>query len=116
MENWNTTITLSDNQRALANSIRERWLQALTEFHSAGGSDNVRALIDSAAADAHRLHQELEMGGQSIRHKQQLISNRGVQPTDPEFYRHVHAIEDFLGLIGCTGDPGVIRAIRSQDE
>ncbi|MCY2986904.1 MAG: hypothetical protein NTY19_03440 [Planctomycetota bacterium] len=100
----------------MADSLRERWLQALSEFHLTGGSANVRALIDSAAADAHNLHQELERGGQHITHKQQLIRNRGVQPTDPEFYRHVHAIEDFLELIGCAADRGGLRRIRKQGE
>src|SRR5207248_1883425 len=113
---WNMPITLSDKQRVLADSICKRWLEALTEFHSTGGSANVRGLIDSAAADAHKLHQELEKGGQPITHKQQLIRNRGVLPTDHEFYRHVHAIEDFLELIGCAADRGVLQTIRKHGE
>ncbi len=105
-------ITLSAEQRTLADSIRERWLQALSEFHSNGGNENVRALIDNAAPDAQRLHQELEHGGQHITHKRQLIQNRGVEPSNPEFYRHLHAIEDFLELIGCAADRGQLQSIR----
>jgi len=109
------TVNLTAQQRAIADSIREKWLQALSGFHSTGSSANVRALIDSAADDAHTLHLRLEAAGQSITHKKQLIVNRGVAPDNPEFYRNLHAIEDFLEIIGCSVDRGVLREVRRQN-
>ena len=109
-------VTLSPQQRAIVDSIREKWLQAVSEFHSKERGANVRDLIDSAEADAHTLHLELEATGQTISHNQTLIKNRGVAPTDPEFYRHPHAIESFLNSIGCSPDHETLRGARKLDD
>jgi hypothetical protein len=49
-----------------------------------------------------RLHQSLKQKGLEPKHHEYMIKNRGSQPDDPQFYFHLHPIED---LIKFTYDP-----------
>jgi len=49
-----------------------------------------------------KLHNALTARGQEPRHHKHMITNRGFQPDHPEFYLHIHPIQD---LIKFTYDP-----------
>ena len=106
-------IELSDQQRRLAESIRHRWLKSLVLYHS-GERERFRSLFDGIAVDAHELHQDLEQDGHYLAHDPELVRNRGVQPSDSEFYQSIHAVEDLLRLVGCEADSDQVRAARGQ--
>jgi hypothetical protein len=56
-------------------------------------------LLRVAAAYAHALHLDLEQGGQHIQHSPTMLGNRQCSPDDPDFYRHLDAIQDFVAIV-----------------
>ncbi|MET1174593.1 hypothetical protein [Paenibacillus amylolyticus] len=48
---------------------------------------------------AHELHMELKP---HPKHHKHMIENRGLQPEDPEFYNHIHPVEDLLDYLNNT--------------
>lgn len=54
-------------------------------------------IIESHMGDlAHKLHLSLKDRGLEPKHHKYMIKNRGLQPFDPEFYKHIHPTEDLL--------------------
>lgn len=45
---------------------------------------------------AMRLHNSLKQRGFEPKHHAYMVENRGTQPDDPEFYFHLHPIEDLV--------------------
>ncbi len=58
--------------------------------------------LSSMRDTAAKLHNSLKQHGFPPKHHAYMIENRGVQPDDPEFYFHLHPIED---LVKFTYDP-----------
>lgn len=48
---------------------------------------------------AHKLHMQLDP---KPKHHQYMIENRGLKPEDPEFYYHIHPVEDLLKYLDNT--------------
>ncbi|MDY3557335.1 hypothetical protein R5W24_006523 [Gemmata sp. JC717] len=59
--------------------------------------------INVAAGYAFALHHDLTTAGKSLAFSETLLENRGVPPTDPEFFRHLHALEDFVAAVRRLG-------------
>lgn len=57
----------------------------------------VQALFNEMALAAHDLHKRVQP-----KHHKHMIENRGVSPDTPEFYHHVHPVEDLLDYIEDT--------------
>ncbi|MBN3346146.1 hypothetical protein CF050_04455 [Clostridium botulinum] len=51
------------------------------------------------AQAAHELHMSLSP---SPKHHKYMIKNRGLDPKDPEFYYHIHPVEDLLKYLDDT--------------
>jgi len=64
-----------------------------------GKPDEMSALFDQMAGNAHALHVELRDAGQEPVHHAYMLKNRGVPPDTVEFYRHVHPVEDLLKFL-----------------
>lgn len=50
-----------------------------------------KALWDEMVSNANKLHKKVKP-----KHHAYMIKNRGVSPDDPEFYDHIHPIQDLL--------------------
>lgn len=61
--------------------------------------NEVQKLIKEIGDYAHQLHMSLKERGHKPIHHAYMITNRGLQPDDPQFYTHVHPVEDLLGYI-----------------
>ncbi len=58
-----------------------------------------RADFERMSEKAQQLHQSLKKRNLEPRHHAYMIRNRGVQPETPEFYRHIHPVEDLLKFL-----------------
>ena len=56
--------------------------------------------INAIGALGHQLHTSLKERGHEPKHHKYMVKNRGLAPTDPAFYKHVHPAEDLLRFIG----------------
>jgi hypothetical protein len=90
-------INLSEHQKGLVAKIAEL-VAKLKQWQDYDQRDVARWHDDLAEA-AHELHVELMATGNEPRHHRYMLRNRGVPPTDPAFYRHIHPAEDLLAFI-----------------
>jgi hypothetical protein len=88
---------LTNEQKVLVAEIAELILR-LKQWETHKKAD-VRRWQDDVAKKAHQLHMELKAAGVEPKHHRYMIENRGVPPTDPEFYRHIHPAEDLLKFV-----------------
>ncbi len=73
------------------------WLdKAKTALAASRMNEDVRIGIEEAGKRAHELHLLLKARDSEPKHHAYMINNRGLQPDDPQFYVHIHPIEDLL--------------------
>jgi integron cassette protein len=90
-------VCLTPEQAALKDRLRVALDEIIGKIHS-----NARLSpgeIDRLGETAAELHQSLEASGVSVRHHKYMVENRRLKPDDPEFYKHVHPVEDLLKFI-----------------
>ena len=87
---------LSEFQRSVLQFISGEVLSAQSRFHK---NENVVDQINVVAAYAFALYCDLTISGRSVQFSKTMQGNRRVPPTDPEFFRNLHALQDFVGLI-----------------
>ena len=56
-------------------------------------------LIEEMGVKAHKLHLSLEASGHCPVHHKFMIENRGMPANHPDFYKHIHPVEDLLAYI-----------------
>jgi len=91
-------MKMSAFQRQVADTITAMTLKAKATFRE-DITGRAWPLIDVAGAYAHALHLDLEHSGQKIKHSRIMLENRRLQPNHPEFYCHLHALEDLIEII-----------------
>lgn len=95
-------IKLKDNEQQLKNQLQskvnEYWSIINNNPVSCDGK-KLKELIMQMAEGAHQLHMLLLKRRMEPKHHKYMIKNRGCQPNDPEFYRHIHSVEDLLSFI-----------------
>jgi hypothetical protein len=70
--------------------------------------EEVQQLLRELGRLGHALHVLLANRGVEPRHHKYMLDNRGASPTDPDFYAHLHPVEDlfkFLENTGANDDP-----------
>lgn len=90
-------VELNEQERKLADNLKSV-LHSLRE----GVLNNRRVSkeeIDNLADVAKQLHMLLAARGHEPKHHKYMLQNRSVAPTHPDFYKHVHAVEDLLRFI-----------------
>lgn len=88
-------VKLNQEQENLKNLIEEKMALIKRSFETDIDKDP-RELIDEMALSAHKLHMSLEP---KPKHHRYMIENRGMQPEHPDFYKHIHPVEDLLAYI-----------------
>ena len=89
-------INLTREEESTAKEIRERMAVVLAKLRSDALDPSE---IDSMGDLATTLHSLLKKRGKEPKHHKFMLENRGVPVTHPEFYRHIHAVEDLLGFL-----------------
>jgi len=89
---------LTEEEKAMRSKLEQQW----SAFKIHADYEDRTAALQEMRDLAVKLHKSLKKNKQEPRHHQYMIDNRGLEPDDPEFYLHLHPIED---LIKYTYDP-----------
>ena len=87
---------LTAAQSKILMEIALETLTAQTDFNN--GKD-VIAQIDATGEKAHKLYTELVNAGETIGFSPIMKKNRGVKPNTLKFFQHLHALQDFVGIV-----------------
>jgi len=93
------SIELQPDEQALRSEIIERMKRTKQLFSEHRLDDEVSRLVFEMGERAHQLHTKLAARGIPPKHHAYMIRNRDLEPDHPEFYMHVHPIEDLLAFI-----------------
>ncbi|MCK4606819.1 MAG: hypothetical protein KAU35_05940 [candidate division Zixibacteria bacterium] len=93
-------IELVSAEQSLHKDIESRLEQVRSAYEgSAFEIADIRTLIQEMGKMAHQLHMALKGRGHKPNHHKYMIKNRDMPSDDPEFYMHVHPVEDLLAFI-----------------
>jgi hypothetical protein len=93
------SIELNPKETEFREKIEELMGKIKTRLKENRVDDVLQNLIDEMGNTAHQLHISLKSRNYEPKHHNYMIKNRGVQPDDPQFYMHVHPVEDLLTFI-----------------
>ena len=91
-------INLDEHQKKLRDEIKEELSDIRKEMEEYRLND-YKKKIKELGKKAHELHIQLKNAGNEPKHHKYMYENRGVSPDTPEFYEHIHPIEDLLKFI-----------------
>lgn len=96
------SIKLSEENKAIVERLREGLAEVMNdiESHDSAARRALSRRINDLGLLAHRLHMALAQQGTPPKHHKYMIDNRGVAADHPDFYKHVHPIEDLLKFVG----------------
>lgn len=90
-------VQLNTSQKKLKNIIIENLVVAKDWQNR--NSEEVAKAFEIMKTASHSLHMELDP---NPKHHHYMITNRGMEPEDPEFYNHIHPVEDLLKYLADT--------------
>ncbi|PFY72469.1 hypothetical protein [Bacillus wiedmannii] len=94
-------VQLNEEQQALRKFIEEK-VSLIHKYFNAIKEEGYKARFDfereerEMAEAAHKLHMQLDP---KPKHHRYMIENRGVSPENPDFYYHIHPVEDLLSYL-----------------
>lgn len=89
-------VYLNSEQEKMREHIQDLYNEAMDYFKGKSfdiPSNRMEEIINEMGDLCHRLHMQLNP---KPKHHKYMIENRGMQPEDPNFYYHVHTVEDLL--------------------
>lgn len=89
-------VNLNPEQEKIKNRIQELYDEAMKYFEGKSKeipANRMESIIDELGHLGHKLHVQLDP---KPKHHKYMIENSGMQPEDPNFYYHIHPIEDLL--------------------
>ena len=97
-------VPLTPEQEELRDSVKEKVDEFNRELEKGSaatplGTLRMGDLIPEMAPMAHELHMSLKDSGTEPKHHRYMYENRRVLPDDPEFYAHIHPVQDLLAFI-----------------
>ena len=95
-------INLEDNELKLRDSLQDDAANYWAILNGEGvpyDGEALKNICKKMAVTAHELHMSLKNRGIEPIHHAYMIKNRGCQPEELEFYRHIHPVEDLLSFI-----------------
>lgn len=93
------SIELTENEKNLREEIRKQLKTVYEMLKNYRIDKEVQDLIKEMGNNAHELHMSLKNNDHEPHHHEYMLKNRGVKPEDPQFYMHVHPVEDLLKFI-----------------
>lgn len=92
----NMKVNLNQEQEEIRENIQILYDEAMDYFKGKSldiPSDRMEEIINQMGYLGHKLHMQLNP---KPKHHKYMIENSGMQPEDPNFYYHIHTIEDLL--------------------
>lgn len=89
-------VKLTPEQQALKLKIEMQLKILQKKFEDVNAQDDVEELENELGVLAHELHMELNP---KPKHHRYMIENRGLEPEHPDFYKHIHPVEDLLAYL-----------------
>lgn len=94
------SIELESDENKLRNEIEVLITKIRKAFERYDiDDDNANVLIKEAGECSHKLHMLLKNRGIEPKHHAYMIENRELESDDPNFYMHIHPIEDLLKFL-----------------
>lgn len=99
---------LNSEQELIKEKIKKMYDEAmyyLSEGTSKIPSDRMNEILNQMSTLSHELHIQLDP---EPKHHAYMIQNRGMNPSDPEFYSHIQAVQDlleYLDDVSANDDP-----------
>ncbi|MGN5648922.1 hypothetical protein [Bacillus sp. Brlt_9] len=87
-------ISLNAEQEELKKIIKENL--SITKQWQSLDHKTVEEAFKIMKTAAHKLHMQLDP---KPKHHKYMIKNRGMEPDNPEFYNHIHPVEDLLSYL-----------------
>lgn len=112
------SIELNSQEQQIRTDIEEKVKEIRKALTEQGLGADFSKLIDEMGGKAHELHMLLKERGQEPRHHGYMIENRDMTADDPQFYMHVHPVEDLLAFLDDphANDDPVDQTIGEQFE
>jgi hypothetical protein len=101
-------IDLDAPMQALRTEIEELVQKVRKSINDSREREDISSLVDEMGKKAHDLHVLLTNNGTEPIHHKYMIENRNMKPDDPEFYMHIHPVEDLLAFLddsNANNDP-----------
>lgn len=92
-------VNLNLEQEKLKNQIQTLYNEVMDYFREKSQdipSNRMEEIISEMGDLSHELHMQLSP---KPKHHKYMIENRGMQPENPNFYYHVHTVEDLLNYL-----------------
>ncbi|EWG09313.1 hypothetical protein [Cytobacillus firmus] len=89
-------VYLNTEQEKMRDHIQDLYNEAMEYFKGKSSdipSERMEEIINEMGDLCHKLHMQLNP---KPKHHKYMIENSGMQPEDPNFYYHVHTVEDLL--------------------
>ena len=94
------SIELEADEQVLLEDIKTKLAQVRKAYEGFPPKEtNVPELFQEIGDKAHQLHIALRERDHEPKHHAYMIKNRDMLSDDPEFYMHIHPIEDLLAFI-----------------
>jgi hypothetical protein len=93
------SIELTETETNLREEIRKQLKSVYEMLKNYRIDKEVQDLIEEMGNNAHELHMSLKNNGHEPQHHKYMLENRAVEPEKPQFYMHVHPVEDLLKFI-----------------
>ena len=89
-------LLLDQLQERVFDYIAQKTIELKMRF---ANHENIAVEFAVVAGYAFALHCDLTAAGTDLQFAPQMLSNRQVAVTDPEFFRHLHSLEDFTAIV-----------------
>ncbi|WP_214891356.1 hypothetical protein [Exiguobacterium sp. s142] len=89
-------VNLTHDQELMKAEIKKLFDEAMKFFSLERSNipyERLDEIMNQMSSLSHKLHMQLEP---KPKHHKYMINNRGLSPEDPNFYDHVHTVEDLL--------------------
>lgn len=102
-------VKLNINEKELYEELNVRVPKLRNKIiHREINHDDYRKELQELSKIAHELHMSLKKSNNEPKHHGYMIENRGMDSCNPEFYYHLHPLEDlirFINDVDANNDP-----------
>jgi len=95
-------VELDASMQGLRTEIETLVQKIRKSINDSRDREDLSLFVEQMGTKAHELHILLRNKGIEPVHHKYMIENRGMEPENPEFYKHIHPVEDLLSFLDNT--------------